>query len=65
MQTTMECEVTEFNILPEKSNSTNTFYIDSEAVVISFLDAKGNVIMQSEIEIKDAIILAKTILLNG
>jgi predicted transcriptional regulator len=59
---TIECNATEYNVLPPKENEKNIFAITEKAVVISFCDSKEKVIEQSEISSEDAIKLAKFIL---
>lgn len=60
-----DCDVTEFDIIPKKENNENSFAINEKCLIINFMDSgKDKIIMQSEIEKKDAIELAKLILLK-
>jgi hypothetical protein len=60
-----ECDVTEFDIIPKIENQENCFAINDKSMVINFMDKHGeNILYQSEIERKDAIELAKLILLK-
>jgi hypothetical protein len=58
-----ECNVTEFDIKPVKENDEISFAINEKAMIINFMDTnKKSILMQSEIEKRDAIRLAKLIL---
>jgi hypothetical protein len=58
-------QVTEYDIYPPKDNDENHFVINEKALIIKFMDTKSRkILMQSEIEKKDAIELAKLILLK-
>lgn len=60
-----ECDVTEFDIMPKKENDEICFALNEKAMVINFMDTKNkSILMQSEIEKRDAIRLAKLILFN-
>jgi hypothetical protein len=60
-----ECDVTEFDILPKKENDEICFALNEKAMIINFMDTKKkSILMQSEMEKKDAIRLAKLILVN-
>ena len=63
-----ECDATEFDIVPEKENNENCFAINDKALVINFMDTTssehGKILVQSEIERKDALELAKLIILK-
>ena len=60
-----DCSVTEYDIIPKKENDENVFCLNEKAMVINFMDTqKDKIIIQSEIEKRDAIQLAKLILLK-
>jgi hypothetical protein len=60
-----ECDVTEFDVMPKKENDEICFALNEKAMVINFMDTKKkSILMQSEIEKRDAIRLAKLILFN-
>jgi hypothetical protein len=63
-----DCEVTEYAILPNKDNSENCFVLSDKCMIINFMSTKGLgeevILMQSEIERKDALELAKLIILK-
>lgn len=60
-----ECDVTEFDIIPKKENDENVFCINENCLIINFMDMSNDkILMQSEIDKKDAIELAKLILLK-
>jgi hypothetical protein len=60
-----ECSVTEFDTLPKKENDENAFAINEKCVIINLMDStKQKILIQTEIEKKDAIELAKLILLK-
>jgi hypothetical protein len=60
-----ESNVTLYHIDPPKENDENHFVINEKALIINFMDTKSDkILMQSEIEKKDAIELAKLILLK-
>jgi hypothetical protein len=58
---TFECDVTQFDVIPPKGNNENIFVLNPKCLIINFMENE-RVIMQSEIEAKDAIKLAKLIL---
>jgi len=58
---TFECNVTEFDILPNKNNNENIFAINDKSLIINLMN-DSKIIIQTEIEKKDAIELAKLIL---
>lgn len=59
------CDVTEFDILPQKENDTNVFCINENCLIINLMETKTNkILIQTEIDKKDAIELAKLILLK-
>jgi hypothetical protein len=57
-----ECEVSEYEIISNLKYDKNVFYLNKDAIVISFCDTDDTVIDQSEMTIDDAIRLAKLIL---
>jgi hypothetical protein len=60
-----ECDVTEFDIVPNKQNDEICFALNQKAMVINFMDTnKKSILMHSEIDKEDAIRLAKLILFN-
>ena len=62
-----ECDVTCYNVMPKESNNENSFAICDDCLVINIMDTtkiKDKFLMQTEIEKKDAIELAKLILLK-
>lgn len=61
---TIECDVTEFTVIPDENYQKVVFCLNDKAVVISFMDNEDNMLTQSEIESEDAIKLAKLILLK-
>lgn len=61
---TMECNVTEYAIIPPIEYEKVAFYLDEKCIVISFMNDIDEVITQSEIEKEDAVNLAKLILLQ-
>jgi hypothetical protein len=58
---TFECNVTEFDILPNKNNNENIFAINDKSLIINLMN-NSKIIIQTEIEKKDAVELAKLIL---
>ena len=60
---TLTFETTEFNCLPSSINQNTVFMIFDNALVIRTVDIDGKTLTQTEIEMKDAIKLAKTILI--
>jgi len=58
-----ECEVTEFNIIPPKENNQNVFSLNEKSLIINLME-HDDIIIQTEIEKKHAIELAKLILLK-
>jgi hypothetical protein len=60
-----ECDVTEIDIECLKENDEICFALNENSMVINFMDTnKKAILMQSEIEKRDAIRLAKLILFN-
>jgi len=60
-----DCYVTEYDIIPKKENDENTFAINEKCLIINLMDTKKDkILMQTEINKKDAIELAKLILLK-
>jgi hypothetical protein len=60
-----ESDVTQYHIYPPKDNDENHFAINEKSLIIKLMDTtKDKILMQSEIEKKDAIELAKLILLK-
>ena len=60
-----DCDVTEYDIIPKKDNDENTFAINEKCLIINLMDTqKDKIIIQTEIDKKDAIELAKLILLK-
>lgn len=57
------CNVTEFDIIPKKWNDENCFALNEKSMIINLMEG-DKVLIQSEIEKKDAIELAKLILLK-
>lgn len=60
---TIECNVTEHSVTPPIEYQKVVFYLNDKCIVISFMDDQDQVLTQSEIDKKDAIYLAKLILL--
>jgi hypothetical protein len=60
----IECDVTEFAVIPDINYQKVIFCFSGKAMVISFMDDDNRVLTQSEIEITDAVSLAKLILLK-
>lgn len=58
---TLDCEVTEHNVTPDKRNTNVIFVIHNDSLIINFVDKNEKILMQSEIEIKDARLLTKLI----
>ena len=57
-----DCDVTEYDIIPKKDNDENTFAINEKCLIINLMDTqKDKIIIQTEIDKKDAIELAKLI----
>ena len=61
---TIECDVTEFAVIPDINYQKVAFCLTERAMVISFMDNEDRVLTQSEIENDDAVALAKLILLQ-
>lgn len=61
---TMECNVTEYAIIPPIEYEKVAFCLNEKCIVISFMNDIDEVITQSEIEKEDAVNLAKLILLQ-
>ena len=62
---TFECNVTQFDVMPKKENDENTFCINEKCLIINLMNTKKDeILMQTEIEKKDAIELAKLIFLK-
>lgn len=60
-----DCDVTEYDIIPNNENNENTFAINEKCLIINLMDTQGDkIIIQTEIDKKDAIELAKLILLK-
>ena len=60
-----DCDVTEYDIIPKKDNDEHTFAIYEKCLIINLMDTqKDKILMQTEIDKKDAIELAKLILLK-
>ena len=60
-----DCDVTEYDIIPKEDNDENTFAINEKCLIINLMDTqKDKILMQTEIDKKDAIELAKLILLK-
>lgn len=63
-----ECDVTEYDTIPDKNNDENCFALNDNCLIISFMDTTSNVkdkiLKQSEISKKSAVELAKLILLK-
>lgn len=62
MEVTADFEVVEYNTIPQKNNTINTFFMGKQSVVINFCNKDEKVLQQSEISKEDAIKLAKLIL---
>jgi len=60
----IECDVTEFSVIPDENYQKVLFCFSEKAMIISFMDDDDRVLTQSEIQIKDAVSLAKLILLK-
>ncbi len=60
-----DCDVTEYDIIPKKENNENTFAINEKCLIINLMDTNNDkILMKTEIDKKDAIELAKLILLK-
>ena len=60
-----DCDVTEYDIIPKKENDENTFAINEKCLIINLMDTNNDkILIQTEIDKKDAIELAKLILLK-
>lgn len=59
----IECNVTEHSVTPPIEYQKVAFCLNDKCIVISFMDDQDQVLTQSEIDKKDAIDLAKLILL--
>ena len=60
---TYECQVTEFDIIPKKENDANIFSLNEKSLIINLMNTRTDkILMQTEIQKKDAIELAKLIL---
>ncbi len=60
-----ECDVTEFYVMPKKENDQVAFSLNKDAMVINLMDTnKDKILAQTEIDKKDAIELARLILLK-
>ena len=57
----LDFDVTTFNVIPKEENTRNIFVIHNDSLIINFCDKDENILAQSEIEIKDAVTLAKII----
>jgi hypothetical protein len=62
MEIKINCNVTEYEINPDKKYQTLEFSITKHALIISFCDCFGTEITASEISIEDARKLANIIL---
>lgn len=63
-EVSVKCEVTEYASMPPKEHNEVVFSINEKSLVISFCDINDVVLTQSEIDRKDAIELAKLILIK-
>lgn len=60
---TFDCNVTEIDIIPIKDNDENIFVLNEQCMIINMMNSsKEKILVQTEIEKKDAIKLAKLIL---
>jgi hypothetical protein len=60
-----DCEVTEYDILPKKENDENSFCINEKCLIINLIDTTTDIILiQTEISKRDALELAKLIILK-
>lgn len=60
-----ECDVTEFDIIPQPDNDELSFSINEKCLIINLMNTGiDKIIIQTEIEKKSAIELAKLILLK-
>ena len=60
-----ECDVTEFDIIPNKENHLNAFALNKKSVIISMMNTDTEKILaQTEISREDAVELAQLILLK-
>ena len=60
---TFDCNVTEIDIIPIKDNDENIFVLNEKSMIINMMNSsKEKILVQTEIEKKDAIKLAKLIL---
>jgi len=62
MNVQLECEVTEYHVMPDEDNEKNIFYFHENSLVINFANRDEEVISQSEISREDATRLARLIL---
>ena len=57
---TLECNVTEFDIIPKKENDENVFAINNNCLIINLMDSrKDKILTQTEISKEDAVERAK------
>jgi len=61
MNILIECPVTEYNSIPPEKNTENVFSLNEKSMIISFMNDKEKIIMQSEISAEDALRLARMI----
>ncbi|MBK7801048.1 MAG: hypothetical protein IPJ53_18310 [Saprospiraceae bacterium] len=62
---TLECNVTEFDIIPKRKNDENVFAINNNCLIINLMDSrKDKILTQTEISKEDAVELAKLIFLK-
>jgi len=60
-----DCEVTEYESLPEKVNDQNCFSINENCLIINLMNSTADLVLsQTEISKKDALELAKLIILK-
>ena len=62
MYINVNCDVTEYNIKPDKNYEKVKFTICEHSLIIEFCDFYENVLNQSEISIEDAKQLSKLLL---
>ena len=61
MNILIECDVTEYNTKPPEKNTENVFSLNEKSMIISFMNDKEKIIMQSEISAEDTLRLARMI----
>jgi hypothetical protein len=61
MKVQLECDTTEYYVIPKSENESNVFYFQDKAMIINFVGKDDNILSQSEISKEDALRLARLI----